>query len=130
MCDAAEEQRYALRRLALQEVAGGAGPDGLQQVLVRPGGREHDNLALGRCLANLRQRSQPVHAGHREVEQNELRAKPAGLNDRFLAVGRLPDDVEAVLPQERRKSLAGKGMIVGDQDALHTGLIGSTPPAE
>jgi len=130
MRDAAEEQRNALRRLALQEVAGGTGPDGLQQVLIRPRSREHHHLAFGRCLANLRQRCQPVHAGHRQVEQNELRAEPAGLDDRLRAIGRLPDDIEAVLPQEGCKSLAREWVIVGDQDALHTGLIGSTPPAE
>ena len=78
----------------------------------------------------MRQRRQPVHAGHRQVEEDELGPEPAGLDDRLLAVGRLPDDVEAVLPQERRESLARERVIVGDQDAFHMRPYRQHPAAE
>lgn len=128
--DASQERRDALGRLALQEVAGRPGADRLEQVLLCPGGREYDDLAVGRRLANVGQRGQPVHARHRQVEQDQLRAEPTGLDDSLLAVGRLPDDVEAVLLQERGEGLTRERVIVGDQDAFHTTLIGSTAAAE
>ena len=78
----------------------------------------------------MRQGRQAVHAGHRQIEQDEPRAEPAGLDDRLLAVGRLSDDVEAVLSEERRERLARERVIVGDQDALHTALIGSSTSAD
>ncbi len=128
--DATKEQGDALRRLALQEVAGGTGSDGLEEVLVRTGRCEHDDLALGRGLANVWDGAQAVHAGHGQIEEHESRAQPSGLLDRFLSVGRLPDDVEAVLSQQRRKGLSREGVIVRDQDARHTVLIGSRPSAD
>ena len=130
MRDATKEQGDAFRWLALQEVAGGTGPDRLEEVLVRTGRREHDDLALGRGLANVGEGTQTVHAGHGQIEEDEPRTQPTSLLDRFLAVGRLPDDVEAVLSQERRKSLAREGVIVRDQDGRHTVLIGSGPSAD
>ena len=125
-----QEQRDALRRLALEEVAGRSGPDCLEEVLVGPGCRQHHDLAVGRRFADMRQSGEPVHPGHGQIEEHEPRAKPAGLRDRLLAVGRLADDVEAVLAEQRGQSLSRKWVIVSDQDALHGGLIGSTPPAD
>ena len=78
----------------------------------------------------MRKRGQPVHPRHRQIEEHEARSQPAGLDDRLGAVGRLSNDVEAVLPEEGGQSLPREGMVVRDQDALHTGLIGSTPPAD
>ena len=78
----------------------------------------------------MRQGGEAVHAGHRQIEQHEAWAEPPGLDDRLLAVGRLADDVEAVLPEERGQRLARERVIVSDQDALHTALIGSTRPAD
>ncbi len=45
--NSAEEERDALRWLALQEVSGRSGPDRLEQILVRSRCGEHDDLALG-----------------------------------------------------------------------------------
>ena len=127
MRDAAEEEGDALGRLALEQVAGGSGADRLEQVLVRSrGGQDHD-LALGRGLADVRQGGKPIHSRHRQVEQDEARAEPSGLDDRLLAVGRVADDVEAVLLQQGRESLPRQGMVVRNQDALHIPLIGRRP---
>jgi hypothetical protein len=40
------------------------------------------------------------------------------------------DDIEAVLLEQRGKSLPRQGMVVCNQDALHIPLIGRTPPAD
>ena len=79
----------------------------------------------------MRQGGEPVHAGHRQIEEDEL----AGAACRASVIAscpsaRLADDVEAVLPEERGQRLARQWVIVGDQDALHMGLIGSTRPAD
>jgi hypothetical protein len=128
--DAAQEEGDPLRGLALEQVAGGAGPHRLEQVLVRPGRGQHDDLALRRRLADVRQRAQAVHPGHGQVEQDEARAQLAGLDDRLRAVGRLPDDVEPVLGQERGERFARERVIVRDEDAFHLPLIGIGSPAD
>ena len=53
-----------------------------------------------------------VHARHRQVEQNEAGAQLAGLDDCLLAVRRLPDDVEAMLDEERGQRLAREWVVV------------------
>ena len=116
--DAAKEVGDALGRLALEQVAGRAGSDRGEQVLLGAAGGENDDLGLRRRLADRRQRGQPVHAGHREVEQHERRAQPARQRDRLGAVGCLADDVEAMLLEQRGKRLACEGMVVDDEDAL------------
>ena len=55
----------------------------------------------------------------------------AGSLDRLRAVGRLADDVEAVLRQQRRQRLARERMVVDDEDAfVHSPLIGRNPAAD
>src|SRR5581483_7827957 len=114
--DALEERRDPLGRLGLQQVAGGAGADRLQEVLLGAGRREDDDLALRGRLAQPRQRREPVEAGHREVEQDEVRLKPPRLDDRLRPVRGDADDVQAVGAQERRERLAREGMVVDDED--------------
>ncbi len=128
--DPTQKEGDALRWLALQQVAGRPGANGLEEVLVRAGRRQDDDFALGRRLADVRQGREPVHAGHRQIEQHEPGAKPPRLDDRLGPVGGLSDDVEPVLSEEGSKRLPCERVIVGDQDALHIRLIGSTPPAE
>ena len=52
--DAAQESDDALRRLALQQVAGGTAADRAEQVLLRAGGGQDDDLAARRRLAQPR----------------------------------------------------------------------------
>jgi signal transduction histidine kinase len=117
VCDALEEARDALRRLRLQEIAGRTAADGGEQILLGARGSEHDDLAVGGRRAELGQRRQPVHAGHGEVEQHEIRQEPGRLHDRGLPVGGLAGHLESVDAQERRESLAGQGMVVDDEDS-------------
>ena len=81
--DAVEEGGDLLGRLGLQEIAGGAGADRLQEVLLGAGGGQDDDLALGGGLAQPGERRQAVETGHGEVEQDEIRPEPLGLDDRL-----------------------------------------------
>ena len=128
--DAAEKECDALGRLALEQVARCTGSDRLEQVLVRSRGGEHDDLALGRRLADVWQRGEAVHSRHRQIEQDETRAEPSGLADRLLPVGRVADDIEPVLLEQGGESLPRQGVVVCNQDALHIPLIGRRPPAD
>src|SRR5919201_4718867 len=129
--DSLEEPDDALRRLGLHQVARRAGTDRSQEVLVGPGRREHDALASRRRLAQPGERVEPAHARHREIEQDEIGEQGAGRLDRIGAVGRLADDAEAVLLQQRRERAAGQGMVVHDQDPQgHVTLIGRNRSAE
>ena len=128
--DAAKKQGNALGRLALEEVAGGSCTDRLEQVLVRSRGGEHDDLALGRCLADVRQGAEPVHSRHRQVEQHEAGSEPSRLHNCLFPVRRMAYNVEAVLLQQGGESLPRQGMVVRDQDALHIPLIGRRPRAD
>jgi signal transduction histidine kinase len=130
-CYPAQEGRNPLRRLALEEVAGGARPDRREQIVLRPRGRQDDHLARGSGVADQRQRRRPAQTGHREIEEHQIRLEPPGEVDRLLAVPCLADHVEAVLAKKRRQGLARQRVIVDDEDALvHVSLIGSPRRAD
>ena len=77
----------------------------------------------GAAPAQPRQGAEAVEPGHGEVEQDQVRLEPAGGLDRFLAVGGLPDDVEAVLGQQPGQGRAGEGVVVYEKDSLsHQGF--------
>ncbi len=85
----------------------------------------------GRRLTDQRQRCQPVHARHRQVEEDEIGLLRPGELDRLLTVARLADDLEAVLLEQGGEGLPGQGMVVDDEDALcHRCLIGSDGAAD
>ena len=87
--------------------------------------------AAGRGEPDPGERRKPVEAGHREVEQDDVRLERAGRGDRLLAVAGPPDDPELVALEQRRQRVARQRMVVDDQDAIgHTGLIGGRRPAD
>ena len=129
--DTAQERRDLLRRLRLQQVAGRPRPDRRQEVLLGIGGREDDDLGGGRLLANAGERGEPVHAGHRQVEEDEVRLQPRGLDDRPISAVGVADDVEALLGEQRRERVARQRMVVDDENALgHVSLIGTSLHAD
>ena len=94
-------------------------------------GRQHDDLAGRRLLTNSRECRQPVHPGHREVEEHDVRLERFGLGDRPLPVLGRADNVESLLRKQRREGVPRQRMVVDDQDALrHAPLIGTTHPAD
>src|SRR5207253_5453194 len=114
--DAVEEGGDLLGRLGLQEIAGCTGANRLEEVLLRAGRGQDNDLAIRGSLAQPRQRRQAVEAGHGEVEEDDIRPEPARLDDRLGAVGSAAHDVEPVGTEERRERLAGQRVVVDDQD--------------
>ena len=129
--DAPQERRDLLGGLRLQQVAGGTRPDRRQEVLLGVRRREDDDLAVRRLLSDAGQRGEPVHPGHGQVEEHEIGLQPLCGGDRLLAVGRVADDLEALLREQGGEGIPGQGMVVDEQDALgHAPLIGRERPAD
>jgi signal transduction histidine kinase len=129
--DAAQEGRDLLGRLGLQKVTGRAGANRREEVLLRVRRGQDDDLATRRLLADPRQRAEPIQAGHRKVEEKQIRLQPAQLRERLRAVRGFTDDVEALLLEQRRQRVACQRVVVDDQDAFsHEALIGSPTPAD
>ena len=95
-------------------------------MLVLRGG-EDDDLGSRRGLPDPRERGQPVHLGHRQVEQDEVGLKLPGLGDRLLPASRLADDVEAVLGEQPGQGVPGQRVVVDDQDPLGHAFGGILP---
>ena len=129
--DALEELRDPLGRLRLEEVAGCAAPDRGEQIFLRSGSREDDDLAVRGCLAEPRQGRETVEARHQEVEEHDVGLGLSRGRDRFLAVRGEPGELEAMRAQQRRERLAREGMVVDDEDPCrHVFLIGRRPSAD
>ena len=129
--DTLEELGDPLWRLGLEQVAGRAAANRGEEVLLRAGSREHDDLAPRRGLAEPRQRGEAVEAGHQEVEQDEVGLCLGCGFDRLFAIGSDAGELEAVRTQERRECFAGEGVVVDDEYARrHAFLIGSSPSAD
>ena len=129
--DAPEEHRDLLGRLCLEEVPGRTRSDRRKQILFGIGCGENHNLRLRGMLANLRQRAQPVHTGHGEVEQHDVGLQCCGFGDRARAVLGLADDVETLLHEKRGQGVTRERMVVDDKHALgHGTLIGRSCRAD
>ena len=129
--NALEEVGDPVGRLGLEQVAGGAAANRGEQVFLRAGGREDDDLAGGRRFAESRQRRQTVEARHQEIEEDDVGLCLGSGPDRLLAVCGEPDELEAVRTQQRPERVAGKGMVVDDENTCrHWVLIGSGASAD
>ena len=129
--DPTEEGRDLLGGLGLQEVAGGAGANRGEQVLLGVGRRKDDDLGARRTFTDPRERGEPVHSGHRQVEEHEIGLQPFCRRDGARPVFCLADDVEPLLREERCERIAGKRVIVDDEHALgHPLLIGRSSAAD
>jgi signal transduction histidine kinase len=129
--DSAQERCDLLRRLGLEEVAGGAGSDCRQETFLRIRRREDDDLARRRFLPEPGEGGEPVHSGHRQVEDNEVRLERSCGCKRLFSVCGLAHHLEALLRQQSRQGISGQRMVVDDQDALaHTTLIGTARLAD
>jgi signal transduction histidine kinase len=129
--DAAQEGRDLLRRLGLEQVAGGAGADRPEEVLLRVRRGQDDHFGLGRLLADAGERGEAVHPGHREIEEHEVGLEALRGVDRLLAAGSVAHDFEALLREEGGEGITRERMVVHEQDALrHLPLIGRCSGAD
>jgi len=129
--DATEEGCDLLGRLGLQQVAGGARPDGGEEVLLGVRSCEHDDLACGRALADVRERGEPIHTGHGEIEEHEVGLEGLRLGDRSPPLLGRAHHLEALLVEKRRQRISCQRVVVDDQDPLaHAALIGTERNAD
>ena len=68
--DTAQKLDNPLGRLGLEQVAGRAGTDRREQVLLVNRGRQHDDLGSRRNLSQQRERAETADTRHREIEQD------------------------------------------------------------
>jgi hypothetical protein len=105
---------------ALQQVASGSGPQRRpdRRLVV---GHGEDEDADGRAVPGERAGDvQPVHAGHVQVDDRDIRAEPADRVARFAAVGGFSDDLQPVGRGESASQAAAKyRMVIGNNDANH-----------
>jgi hypothetical protein len=131
-------QALALGRL--QHVVDDALFEGLDRVLVVGG--DEDDLAAGpavrrvaggpaarfgdRQLGDRARRLDAAHAGHPDVEEDEVRVQLLGQLDRLDAVLRLADDLEIGpdLAEARPQLVAQQAFVVGDDGARGAGESG------
>ena len=103
----------------LEQVAGGAGAQRGEELVVVAEARQHDD-PRARALAQALQRADAVEPRHHEVEQDHVGVGARGGVDRGLAVAGLGDDLDVVLEvEERAQALAHDRVVVGEQDADH-----------
>lgn len=104
---------------ALAEEAGGAGPQGGGDVLVDLEGRQHHHAHGGefRIAADHAGGGEPVGAGHPDVHQHDVGARPPGELVGLRPVGGLPDDLHVGLGvHEHLEGAAQQSLVVGEQD--------------
>ena len=100
----------------LEQEAGGADAQRLEDVLAGVEGREHhDGRGVLRVGEDPLGRREPVELGHADVHQHDVGA-PAGDDvDRGVAVGRLADDGDVGLGvEDDAKAGAQQALVVGD----------------
>ena len=96
--DTAHERQDATGRGALLQVAVGAGAHAPAAPSCRPRSRcSTTTRALGQTSPDLRQRLEPVHHGHGEVEQHEVGLQLLGAAYALEAVLRLGDHLEVTV---------------------------------
>ena len=91
--DLAQDRHELATRDALQDVAGGAGLDRGDEVVLVLGHGEHDDPRLGAGVVGVGRRGDPA-ARHVDVEQGEVGLELDDEPDRVSRDRRLADDVE------------------------------------
>ena len=59
--------------------------------------RDHEDRSCGRLQCNLLGRIEPIHAGHLEVEHDDVKFIPIELFYRFQSIGRFAADLPVIL---------------------------------
>jgi hypothetical protein len=102
----------------LQDVAARARANGLDDELPVVVRGQHDDADLREGVADVPSGLEPVHLGHSDVDERDVRLLLLDEVDQLLAVRRFADDLDAVGHVEvAAKALPDQGVIVGDGDA-------------
>ena len=77
---------------------------------------EDEDAGLGRALEQLLGRLEPVHVGHAQVHDHDVRPAPLCEGDRGRSVGRLADHADPRRARQREaKALANDLVVVCDE---------------
>jgi len=82
--------------------------------------RQQECATLGPMLIS-RARLQPLSRGHREIEHGHVWTNLASEPNRFVTVGRLSEDEELFLLEQRPEALSYDVMIIGEKNTQHVG---------
>ena len=100
-----------------EQVPTGPGLDRGKHLVVGRKAGQHEDATFGRAAGDLACRLDPVHTGHQQVHQDDVRAALLGAQYGFLPVARFAHDLEAAgFGEQRADSLAHDGMVVDYQD--------------
>ena len=89
-------------------------------------GRQHEHRHPAALVAQAPAHLQPVHAGQAEVEHHQVAGRPGGRLQRSRAV--FADlDVVALATQRAGQRLGDRLVVLGKQNASHTGIVGACP---
>jgi peroxiredoxin Q/BCP len=101
----------------LEQVAGGAGREGLAHVARVVLHRENEDLRLRRRLEDVRRRVETASARHDDVEKNDVGLVQAGEADRLFGVSGLVVDLDVGLRFEQEtEPRPDKGVVVDHKD--------------
>src|SRR5262249_40927876 len=101
-----------------EQVAGGAGLDRRQHVVIRVVSGQDEYTRRRHGLAKAGDRLDPTHCRHAQVHQHDVRLQLAGPGDRLRAILRFAYDVEPVFGgEDPSKTVADHRVVVNDQQA-------------
>ncbi len=125
MCRA-DGRRDLLGFRVLQEVAARTRLQGRRDLLFLDEARHRDDLDLGLCLLDGRDRPDPVQPWHQKVHQDDIRRQALrGLNAGHPVLG-LADHLDVVEQiQERAEAASDDRVVVYQQDADQPSLLQS-----
>jgi hypothetical protein len=107
---------HLIQRDVLQQVAAGARPDRLEQVLFLVADRQHHDLRARRDLLGRPARLDAAALRHPDVHEHDIGQRFAGHGHRLGPVARLSDHVNVVLlGEDHLQAAAEQRMIIRDQ---------------
>jgi uncharacterized protein YcaQ len=120
---------HLVQRDVLEQVAAGAGPDRLEQVLFLVADGQHHDLGAGGDLLGRPAGLDPAGLRHPDVHEHDVGQRLARHGDRLGAVAGLADQVDVVLVgQDHLQAAPEQRMIVGDQDPDRLGATAGVGP--
>ena len=111
-----------LDRRVLEQVAARAGEDRVHHVVVLVGDRQHEDARERRDRRDLPRRLDAAHARHVQVHDDDVRRELAHEPERLVAVGRLADDLDALLLEQVAQAGPEQVVVVDEQDAQRSSL--------
>ena len=111
----------------LQQVAAGAGHDGVHHVVVVDGDGQHDDAGPRRDARHLARRLDAGEPRHLQVHDDDVRRELADEAQRVAAVVGLSDDLEALFLEQAPQAAAEEVVVVDEQDAQLLELLPRGP---